>query len=90
MVQAWNLLRTQDKVSSLGEPQNKPKEASRWGLSQVSAHFYPERYTWPQAAAWKSVLSLWKHQPGSTSVHPWAECLGRTQEQENTCWKETF
>lgn len=30
MVQAWNLLRTQDKVSSLGVPQNKPKEASRW------------------------------------------------------------
>lgn len=74
-------------------PWSTPKQAQggfQMGLSQVSAHFYPERYTWPQAAAWKSVLSLWKHQPGSTSVHPWAECLGRTQEQEKTCWKETF
>lgn len=63
MVQSWNLLRTQNKVTSLGAPQNKPKEASRL-VSPMSAHCYPERYTQPRAAAWKPVLSLWKHQPG--------------------------
>lgn len=46
MVQSWNLLRTQNKVTSLGAPQNKPKEASRL-VSPMSAHCYPERYTRP-------------------------------------------
>lgn len=63
MVQAWNLLRTQDKVTSLSTPE-QAQGGSQMGLSRVSAHCYPERYTRAQAAAWKSVLSLWKHQPG--------------------------
>lgn len=42
MVQSWNLLRTQNKVTSLGAPQNKPKEASRL-VSPMSAHSLP---TW--------------------------------------------
>lgn len=75
-------------------PWSAPKQAQggfQIGVSHMSAHCYPERYTRPRAAARKPVLSLWKHQPGRSicpSIHGLKAWVG-TQEQEKTCWKET-
>lgn len=88
MIQAWNLLRIQDKVTSLGVPQNKPK-ASRW----VSPRCLPLLLRKIHKATSSSMEIRAQPLEASArqvrlSIHGLSAWAG-IQEQEKACWKET-
>lgn len=77
MVQSWNLLRTQNKVTSLGAPQNKPKEASRL-VSPTCLPTATQRDTHGHEQQHGNLCSAsGSISQAGPSVHPWAEGLGR-------------
>lgn len=88
MVQSWNLLRTQNKVTSLGAPQNKPKEASRL-VSPICPLLPREIHTATSSSMETCAQPLEASaRQVCLSIHGLSASVG-TQEQEKACWKET-